>query len=425
MVARSAASGVFVTSTLVENVSAVPGATVTDALDALETKGGGEFNVDSYGAVPLPFAHAHPDPTDPLVTANVVAFAEALAAAHAAGGTVRCSSGVYYTNAAIGFSVTADTNVSVTLQGAGPFPATLIYCLTATEPLLMLHSTVANIRSFYLKDIALVGGRQNLSLELCWYCRFERVFFWGAEQFALQCHNSGLNEFVECFFNELTAGGGLGDAVILLASSASFTACTFGEGGGGILNLGGALQIIGGTIFDSWYKGSPYTDYWTTPGSPTNQPLTGAPWFASKSTLVSSAEICTIIDGVRLGARFQGMFCEFSHRVVVTGGEWFSDSVTPGDGHFVGFIEAFNFVGDTSLTLQGTQFYLNSNGVAGDSGYFIYEPSNLFHDQLISAVVIIPPGATLSPPSVTSPALLNPGTENNSFTLKEFHSTSI
>lgn len=385
----------------------------------------GSYHVADFGAVALFFSDPHPLISDALPIGNTAALRAAGDTAHAlGGGTVNFSASVYYTADWWGYDVNADTNGSVKFKGAGGFPATLIFALSNDQPNLKLHARTPNLRFVDVEDIQFEGGRQNLSLEIFFYSRFTNCFFWGAQQFAVQMHESGDNVFHGCYWNELVSAGSLGDALYIQSSHVEIIACTVGESGGGIVNQGGFLQLTGGRIFQSWYKGSPYTDYWTDPDAPADVSLSGAVWFAEKPTLVASAEFGLQINGTRISSRYLGLYCEYSHRIVVDGVFWDSEPVVPGDGHFVGFIKCYNYVGDTALKISG-QFILTSNGSVGDSGYFINEPSNLLHDAVIDAQVIVQPGCSLTPLSSSAPALLNPGSENNLVNLRVFHSTSV
>jgi hypothetical protein len=338
-------------------------------------------------------------------TANTVALNAACAAIFATGGTLFFGGGgetgaVYHVNGPWGFVVTEDTNVRVTLQGLGPFPGALVYSNNTSQENFRLHSTIPNIRNIYVKDMQFLGGRTAVSLVRCFYSRFERCWFWGATQFAVQIAYGGDLVFHGCFFTET---GAFGDALFLYAAQALFSDTTWGEAGGGVVMFDSALMIKGG-VFQAacFYRGKDYTDYWTTPGTPVTQSL--AFYYGEESCIIAANSDLDI--DCRMYVVKIGISIDLGHNIKIAG-QFLTDGAA-----FEGFI---NVMRNSAVALKvDGQFRWNFQ-----TGYFIKEVAALLHDSMINAQ-FINQGGTITALGTSAPALVNPGGENNLVTTRTF-----
>lgn len=340
----------------------------------------GVWHVDSFGAVSRNFYDATPA-TEAERTANVIAINAALefmrvlkggGQAPGPGGTLLMGPGVYYTNDAVGYDIAVDCNVGVTLQGLGPFP-TMLSSNNLTREVFKIYTTVGNIRMFYMKDIAFYGGRTGLSLINADYNRFDRLFFWaGTAQFSLQEYLSYNNVYSECYFNENNAAS----SAFLYSSGTIFANCIFGESCGAIFVYNGTLQVNGGSGYGMFYNNSPgfYTDYWTTPGSPTNVSL--AFWLNDPAAFLVSAG-AVLFSNFRLGTVKKFISLSGARQLVMSG-----CSLDGGDSNvalFQGFIDMKQSFGQTLINIGASIFHWNG----GASGFFINEPFGVLNNASI------------------------------------------
>lgn len=384
----------------------------------------GVYHIDDYGAI----ARAYHDPTtitNGERSANVAAINACLEEARVVrddtgvirkfGGTVYMGPGVYYTNDAVGYDLAEDVNLGVTVQGLGPFP-TMIRSNNNSRETFKLYTTVGNIRMFYMKDIALYGGRTGLSLIRATYNRFERIYFGGSDQFALQDYLGSGNVFDKCYTTDsATTGGGTAGAALFVACGDVMSNCTFGEGGGGIVVLGGGLQIDGGYGYGTYFRDTPnYTDYWTTPGSPSNVSLA---YFAGEPAAFIGSNCDFLISNLRFTTAKQFLLSSGCQNIALANNQLFGGDSTIGPPTlFEGFINCMDSFGATALSISGGQFIWN----AGTTGYFIKETAAVLHDSVIQTQLIDNTTATITALSSSAPALLNPGGENNLVTLRTF-----
>lgn len=369
----------------------------------------GAYLVDDFGAVAQAFNDATAVTADRR-TANVTAINAALAEVMAAGGgTLYFGPGVYYTNAAVGFDLAADTNVAITIQGTNPFPGSMISSNSSTQENFKIYTTTGNIRNLYMKDMTFLGGRTGLSLIRCDYYRFERIWFWGADQFCLQMYQCYFDLFTDCYFTE---SGSFGDAIFTLLCEAEFVSTTFGETGGGVVVWESTIKLVGGTFTQNcFYRSKGYTDYWTNPGSPANGSLAS---IAGEEAAIIAISGSLILNGVQFGAAHKSVMLDYATRALINGCLFSSDSA---NFVFEGFIHVRNNAqGLLALNIAGCQFIWNG----ADSGYFIKEPQALLHDAMISAQLDVKATATMTALSSSAPALLNPGSQNNLVTTRTF-----
>jgi hypothetical protein len=347
------------------------------------------------GAVSRNFNDATPI-TNAERTQNVNAINAALAAAYAnGGGTVLFGPGVYYTNGTVGYFLAIDVNVGVTIQGLGPFP-TMIQSNNATVPNFQIFTTTGNIRSIYMKDLTLRGGRTSLSLVRCNYCRFERIFFWGADdvakQFALQDYLGFSNKFVECYFTESSRG----EAAIFINSGDEMIGTTFGEAGGGIVVLGGSLIVNGGDCFGVWYRNGDYTDYWTNPAVPVTVSMA---FFLNRASAFIVSGGSAVLSHIFVGLGKVFLTLDSAYNVGINGCYVLSGSASgtpPGSGNFQGFIDVMNNAGNRlALSIAGGQ-YVVQGGAPGDSGYFVKDNAGNLHDAVVSTQLVVETGGTLT-----------------------------
>lgn len=377
----------------------------------------GVWHVDNFGAVPVQFGTAEPTGSalTALRAANVRAIQAALDRALASGGgTVFVGPGVYLTDGPVGYNLAADINVDVTVQGLGPFGASMIKCSSTTLPAFWLHTTTGNIRNVYVKDLTILGGLTGLSMVRCNYSRFYDLFFWGSHQYALQSYLGSENVFLSPYFTESAATLG-GDAYIGINSADELVNGSFGEACGGIVSLGGTLLIRGGVGYGCQFQGQDYTDYWTTPGTPINETMA---YFSGETAGIIVSGGDAMIDDLRwsLGKKFLRIDGAYNVSIAdcyVSSG----DSSSGGSGILQGMIDIpTNPSARLALSINGGQYCFRS----GDTGYFIQEAPGVLHDSVITTQLIVESGATLTALSVSAPALLNPGTENNLVQIRTF-----
>jgi hypothetical protein len=399
-----------------------PGAQGPAGADGVLSRG--VYHIDDYGAVAREY-HNLVTITNAERTANVIAINAALEAARVVrddtgatpkfGGTVYMGPGVYYTNDAVGYDLAEDVNLGVTVQGLGPFPTQISSNNTSRE-VFKLYTTVGNVRMFFMKDLALYGGRTGLSLVRATYNRFENVWFAGSAQFGLSDYLGSANVFDRCYTTDTSEpGGGTGGAAFFFGSADVMTNCTFGEGGGGVVVIGGGLQIDGGYGYGSFFRDTPnYTDYWTTPGSPANVSLA---YFAGEPAAFIGSNCDFHISNLRFTTAKQFLLSSGCQNICLNGVQLFGGDSTIGSPTlFEGFINCMDSFGATALSISGGQFIWN----AGTTGYFIKETAAVLHDSVIQTQLIDNTTATITALSSSAPALLNPGGENNLVTLRTF-----
>ena len=359
----------------------------------------GTYHVEDFGAVARGITD---DPPQGQRTTNTAALNAACAAALAGRGTLLIGPGVYHVNGPWGFSVTVDTSVAVTLKGVGSFPAAMVSSNNNAAQNFQIHSTIPNIRAVVVEDVQFVGGRTAASMLRCFYSRFTRVWFWGANQFALQLAFCGELEFEGCLFTET---GAFGDAVLLFASHAVFKGTTWGEGGGGVVAFDSTMVDIGGTFqAGCYYRGKNYTDYWTTPGSPVTVSLA---FYAGEEAAIIAANTDLFLHATKMRVAKIGVSIDLGHTVSLKGVHFVTDGA-----EFEGFVNVMrNF--DLALMVDG-QFQWEAQ-----SGYFIKEAAGLLHDAIVTAQ-LINHGGTITAIGTSAPALLNPGNENNLVTTRTF-----
>ena len=375
----------------------------------------GTFHVDDYGATPREY-HNLVTITDAERTANVVAINACLEAARVVrddsgntpkfGGTVFMGPGVYYTNDAVGYDLAEDVNLGVTLQGLGPLP-TQISSNNASAEVFKLYTTSGNIRMFYMKDIGLYGGRTGLSLVNANYNRFDKVAFFGSAQMALSNYLGFNNVFEACYFTDTSQLGG--SAAIFIGCSDILSNCTFGENAGSIFVYNGGLIVNGGWGYDMYFRNTAnYTDYWTTPGSPVNVSLA---FWAGETGAFLLSDSSIMFTGFRFTAEKKFISLSGAQDLVMSGCQIYSGTT------FTGFIDLKTSLGPTALSISGGQFVWNT----GTSGYFIRENgAALLHDCMIQTQLVQQGTAVITAIGTTAPALLNPGVENNLYTVRTF-----
>lgn len=404
------------TTTLVRHsdVVAIDSATGANVLQGSGITGGNQapravFNVEDYGAVARQLGDAT-SITDDERTANVVAIQTALNFAQAAGGgTVQIPNGTYNTNGAVGYDLTEDGNLDVTVQGLGGSVGTMLKSNNSNEPVFKLHTTTGNIRMVFLRDIGFLNGRTGLSCVRQCYCRHDRLFFWGSDQFAYQSYNGGGGTVLnQCYF---TDSGFRGDAVLMFGNDI-FLECAFGESSGGIVCLGGILQLHGGYYAGIRYRGKDYTDYWTDPENPATVSMA---FFSGEdaSVIASSADVKIVNADWGLGKKFLRL--DGCYDVLISGGQYRTSNEVSETG-FEGFIDVTtNASGRLALVVAGTQFQIRT----GDSGFLVRETGTaLLNNSIIQAQVILEGTASMTALSSSAPALLNPSGENNSVLIR-------
>lgn len=366
--------------------------------------------VDSVGAVGLPLSSSIPGNEASFRANNDAALQNAIDTVFNAGGGRIQLSGIYYTSHAVGFNRTADTNVSVTIEGLGPWPCG-IHSNSSTEPAFRVHTTTGNIRNLYLKDLMFRGGRTGLSLHNCNYCRFDNLYFWGSDGFALQSYAGAFNEFNSPYFTESAARG---DAVLFVNGADEINGASFGELCGGIVGYGGGLTVHGGISYGCWYRGKNGFNYLTNSVEDLSAIQTG------KQAAFTCIGGDLLLDGVRIGLGQQFVKLHSAYTVGINGCQVISGAspaTPPGDANgFEGMIKVTaNPAARLALKISGSQFQWS--GV--DSGYFLSDTSAV-HDAMIDAQLIRDAAATITALSTSAPALLNPGTENNLVSLRTF-----
>jgi len=382
----------------------------------------GVWHVEDFGATPRSITDESAVP-DAERTANVVAFRAAFAAALGnivslatdGGGVIYMGPGVYHTNDSVGYDLTVDLNVSVTLQGLGQISG--IFSNNYAAAALKFSTTGGNIRDLLVQDVMLRGGREGLQLYWCAYSHFNRIYFWGSKNFALQDQFGGNNVFSQCRFDECAQGvnGIEADAVFSGGSHDNFTECEFGEYCGGIVITTGNLAISNSRFDSCKLRRGKFFDYSTgteknvdgsSPASPTLYLTHPAAITLSGGRCLINA--CTGTSIARFVMAFRGQELTLSGCRLQT------------DSGFVGFIDVWpNGVLDPSIDLV-----LNINATTfmfeGLSGYLISDAEDALHDSTVQCQVItVSPGA-MTALSSSAPSLTNPGSENNLVNIRTF-----
>lgn len=357
------------------------------------------YHVNSFGAVPG-------NPSAATKTANVLAIQAALNAARAAGGgEVLLGPGVYWTDDAVGYDLTADSNVGVIVRGVGHHP-TMIRCTATDVPCFRLHTTTGNIRAFTMEKLMLRGGRHDLSLHRAAYNRFNDVWFWVANEWGIQSYLGQQNQFNGCSFVEVGASGG--DAALFISSvRESLNHCTFGERGGSVVGYGGQISVIGGTGYGAWYRGN--SGYRWDTGETLSLGL-------SREAAFSCVGGRMLLNGVSFGLGHSFAELKSCYSFIMTGcdvSSGQSPSTPPGsDPGFDGFIRvSANPLARLGLVCIGNRFHVRANVNGADSGFVIEEgdfEGCIMTDNLLSTDA----AATLIPLTVSAPSLFDPANGN-------------
>lgn len=382
----------------------------------------GTWHVERFGAIPRIIGDNSPVPVEER-SANVAAFRAAFAAALGnieglatdGGGVIYMGPGVYHTNDWVGYDLTVDLNVSVTLQGRGQISG--IFSTNYSAACLKFSTTGGNIRDLLVQDIMLRGGRESLQLYWCAYSNFNRIYFWGAKNFALQNQFGAENVFFQCRFDETAQGvnGIEADAVFAYGAHDNFQNCRFGEYCGGIVIGTGNLAISDSRFDGCKLRRGIYFDYSTnTEKDVAGGPVSGPAYYLSRPAAItlSGGKVllsnCTGTSVARFILAFRG------YELTMTGGRYQTDT------GFVGFIDVWpNGVVDSSIDLV-----LNINGPTfvfeGLSGYLISDAENALHHSTVQAQIITTAEAAMTPLSQSAPSLLNPSGQDNLVTLRTF-----
>jgi len=371
----------------------------------------GEFHVDDFGAVAIQLGEDQDAAAVALRTANVKAIQAAIDAAVAVKGTVKMGPGIYLTNGLVGLVVDVDLNVGIQIQGIGDF--TMIRSNNYTEAVIAFRTTGGNLREITIEGIIIRGGREGLSLAWVAYSHFNKIWFWGSKQWALQNEAGNGNFFHECRYNESAQGIGNGteaDAVLFVSCEDTLSACNFGEFSGGVLINGGVCTIDDGCLFhDCSYRGQDYHSYIDDVDvsiSGTFLPLT-----ASIILWQGSA----VLKGIHGNFIHRFLMAFRAYDVLVAGCRL---QTVVDAGTFIGFIDVETASGtELALHVAASTFVFLGN----KSGYLINDADSVLHDASVQAQVIIYAGSSMTAIATSAPKLLNPSGENNWLQLTTFN----
>lgn len=345
-------------------------------------------HVEEWGAVAVQPGTAD-DPLDGThKDTNTIAINQALAEMqNNNGGELRFGPGVYVTNGAVGFEMSTDTNVGITIRGCGYFP-TRIASVNMAEPCVRFHTTGGNIRGVIMENLTLRGGLHNLSLHRAAYNRFHNILFWGGRNnfegelvstaWGVHSYLGQQNQFNNCWFYE-TGAHNTDSALFLSSTNESLNNCTYGENGGGIVQRAGLITINGGTGYGAWYRGN-NANKWL--GLPLPNLEDGDLKIeAEDAAFFTSLGGTTIINGLQLSppeifATLRSAYIFQMNNCHIRSGS--SPSAPIGSGRFKGF---FNVIANNenrlALLLNGNTFHVRGNAQEGDTGYIIREDNTL------------------------------------------------
>lgn len=369
----------------------------------------GTWHVDSFGAVALPFGSDQGQDAIALRTANTAAWNAAIATVvSAGGGLLLASPGIYLTNGLVGMDSNLDLNLNLIIQGSSAF--TLLSSNNFNQSTMGFRTTGGNLRGLVINDLVINNGREGLSLAWVAYSTFNRIWFWGSKNFALQNEAGTGNVFDECRWNESAQGirtGTFSDAVLFVSCVDRITHADFGEFSGGIILNGGVSVISDSLFFDCKYRGSDYFSY------------VGGIDVSIHATFLPLTAGIIVWDGAAVLAHNTGSFSDrfllaFRAYDITVSGRY---QTATSDTSFVGFIEVF--------TGGGIQLALNVDTatfvwLGGNGGFFIKDTDNVAHDWAIRALLEVYAGSTVTPLSTSAPSLLNRRFERNLVELSTF-----